>query len=132
MTQLAAAQSYSPDGYWINDKGNSKIQVFKTITGTYAGKLVWLKEPNRDGKPKLDIHNPNDAFKSRPVMGLVILSGLRHEEKNEYGDGKAYDPSSGKTYDCKLTVNTPEQMTLRGFVGFSLIGKSVVWKRTQL
>lgn len=131
MVQLATAQQYLPDGYWINDKANSKIHIFKTTSGAYAGKLVWLKEPNRDGKPKLDIHNPNEALRDRPVMGLIMLTGLRHEEKNEYVDGKAYDPSSGKTYDCKLTVNGPDQMTLRGFVGFSLIGKSVLWKRSQ-
>jgi uncharacterized protein (DUF2147 family) len=130
--QLAAAQNYAPEGYWINDKGNSKIHIFKTTAGTYAGKLIWLKEPNRDGKPKLDVHNPNEALRTRPVMGLVMLTGLRHEEKNDYVDGKAYDPSSGKTYECKLTVNGPDEMTLRGFVGFSLIGKSVIWKRTQL
>jgi len=48
--------------------------------------------------------------------------------KSEYEDGKIYDPPSGKTYTCKAWLEN-DKLHLRGYLGFSLLGKTVVWHR---
>ncbi len=125
------AQSFPIEGVWTTEKGDSKIQFHKS-GGFYSAKLIWFAPKNGEGmETRKDKHNPNEALRTRPLLGINIITGLRHAEKNDYEDGKAYDPSSGKTYSCKVTVNSNKQLTMRGFVGFSLIGKSVIWKRVS-
>jgi uncharacterized protein (DUF2147 family) len=43
-------------------------------------------------------------------------------------DGKIYDPKNGKTYSCKMTLEGNE-LKVRGYVGFSLLGRTTVWTR---
>lgn len=132
VAAAAQAQSLPLEGIWTTEKGDSKIQFYKAGNGAYAAKLTWFVARNgEDMQTKKDKHNPNEALRTRPLLGINIVTGLRHAEKNDYEDGKAYDPSSGKSYSCKVTVNSPAQLTMRGFIGFSLIGKSVIWKRVS-
>lgn len=126
----ASAQSHPIEGFWMSEKEKTKIQFYKAPDGTYAAKLAWFTPPKgEDMRTKVDKHNPNEALRNRPLLGSDILYGLRPAGKNEYEKGKAYDPSSGKNYDCKVTVHSPQKMTMRGFIGFSLIGRSVEWVR---
>jgi uncharacterized protein (DUF2147 family) len=41
--------------------------------------------------------------KNKPVMGLVIIKGLKKDGK-EYNDGKILDPTTGKLYKCFLAL----------------------------
>ncbi|HRP88483.1 MAG TPA: DUF2147 domain-containing protein [Edaphocola sp.] len=116
-------------GYWFNDVKEAKIEIYKAKNGKYYGKIVWLKEPNRDGKPKLDIHNVKESLRTRPVMGLLLLSGFDKKEST-YENGTIYDPKNGKTYSCKITPNGNDKLNIRGYIGISLIGRTTVWTRT--
>jgi uncharacterized protein (DUF2147 family) len=61
-------------------------------------------------------------------MGLDILSGFKFSGGNIWEDGKIYDPKNGKTYSCKMTLEGNE-LKVRGYVGFSLLGRTTVWTR---
>ncbi|MBM4404287.1 MAG: DUF2147 domain-containing protein [Candidatus Cloacimonetes bacterium] len=119
-------------GVWFNGGKTSKIEIFRTTAGNYAGRIVWLKEPNdAKGKPKVDHKNPNDALQSRPLIGLVIVTGLEYKGKSNYGGGKIYDPKSGNTYSSKGELVDHNTLKLRGYIGVSLIGRTDTWTRTQ-
>lgn len=111
---------------WYNQEKTAKIQVFKATDGKFYGKIVWLKEPDRNGKPKMDDNNPNKALKTQPIMGLQILKGFKKEDDNLYEDGTIYDPKNGKTYSCKIT-HKGDKLDVRGYVGISLFGRTTVW-----
>jgi len=117
-------------GKWLNKDGEAHIQIYKK-GNTYAGKLSWLKSPNDDGgKPKTDKNNPESKFKSRPILGLEILNGFVYN--NQVWDyGKIYDPKSGKTYSCKLSLDGANKLNVRGYVGFSMLGRTDVWSRVK-
>lgn len=69
-------------GKWVNPSGEGQVEIYKK-GDKYNGKLVWIKDPNDDnGKPKLDIKNPNSSLRSRPVMGLEILKNFVFEDGN--------------------------------------------------
>jgi hypothetical protein len=55
-------------GTWLTDDGASRVEVAATQaadgSAVYNGKVVWLKEPTRDGKPMLDAHNGDAALRS--------------------------------------------------------------------
>lgn len=128
--QLSIAQSKDDIlGKWLNSSGEGQIEIFKK-GDKYFGKLVWIKEPNENGKPKVDIKNPNANLRSKPILGLEIVKDFVYEDK-EYVDGKVYDPKTGKTYSGKMTLEGTNKLNMRGFIGISLIGRTEAWKRVK-
>jgi len=117
-------------GKWVNATGEAHIDIFKKGE-KYFGKIVWLKDPNDEkGKPKTDYKNPDPALTSRPTLGLEILKNFKYEE-GKWKGGKIYDPKTGKTYSCTITPKGTNLISIRGYIGISLIGRSESWKRIK-
>ena len=123
-------------GVWYNQEKDARIEIFK-CGEKYCGKIVWLKEPNypagskegAPGTPKVDNNNPAPALRTRPVMGLQIVHDFVFVGDSLWKNGTVYDPKNGKTYSGKITLVSPGQLNLRGFIGISLIGRTAVWTR---
>ena len=67
--------------------------------------------------------------KDKPIEGMVVMWGFE-----KYGDmwkkGTILDPKTGKEYRSQLTLkDNGEKLKVRGYVGFSWIGRSQVWIR---
>jgi len=123
---LVSAYSYAQDitqGTWYNEEKTGKIQFFKQ-GDKINGKIVWLKEPNENGKPRLDKENPDAKLKTRSILGLMNLKNFKTTGKGTWEDGEVYDPKNGKTYSCKMSLVSPTQLDVRGFIGISIIGRT--------
>lgn len=117
-------------GNWLNATGEAQIQIF-TSGNKYFGKLVWLKESlNEKGVPKNDRHNPDTELMNRPLIGLFILKGFVFN-KSVWDGGSVYDPKTGKTYDCRISLKDPNTLNVRGFVGVSILGRTENWTRVK-
>jgi uncharacterized protein (DUF2147 family) len=127
-TQLVKAQSDKIEGIWLNEEKDAKIQIYKARDGKFYGKIIWLKEPTKNGKPKTDEKNPKQNLKNQPLVDLIILKGFEMDG-NSYEDGTIYDPNNGKTYDCKMTYKG-KTLSIRGYIGISLFGRTTVWERS--
>jgi len=115
-------------GKWLTAKGKSVVEVYH-CGDAYCGKIVWLKEPlNKEGKEKLDTKNPDESLRGRKIMGLEILTGLQYKGPNKWGGGRIYDPDKGKTYKCKAWMEG-KNLKFRGYIGFSLLGRTTTWTR---
>ena len=123
----AYCQSDKIEGTWFNDVKDAKIQIYKSGDGKFYGKIIWLKDPVKNGKPKLDEKNKNEKLQKQPIVGLVILKGFE-KDGDTYEDGTIYDPENGKTYDCKITYKG-KTLSIRGYVGISMFGRTTVWER---
>ncbi|QNL48870.1 DUF2147 domain-containing protein [Olivibacter sp. SDN3] len=118
-------------GKWQNPSGEGRIEISKE-GDNFFGKLYWLKEPNdENGQPKKDSKNPDKEKQSRPIQGLQILQGFVDKGKGSYEDGTIYDPKSGKTYSCKMTLKDQNKLDIRGYVGVSLLGRTETWTRVK-
>jgi len=122
LSTLSFAQDIT-QGTWYNQEKSGKIQFFKQ-GDKYFGKIVWLKEPNEAGKPRIDKQNPDEKLRTRPLIGLVNLKNFKQEDKDSWEDGEVYDPKNGKTYSCKMTLTSPTTLDVRGFIGLSIIGRT--------
>ncbi len=135
---LFGAASFAQDenkvvGVWLTQDGDSKVTVSRDTKGKFNGQITWLKEPMKDGKPKVDYNNPDPKLQSRPTMGLKLLEGFVYDkDDNEWVDGTIYDPKSGKTYSCYMWFEKdPNILHVKGFIGFAVIGKEVQWTRSK-
>lgn len=117
-------------GQWYTENNESLVEIYKN-NGKYYGKIIWLKEPNRNSKPKLDEKNPDDKLKERPIIGLNILKDFVFDGSNEWNDGKIYDPKSGKTYSCYIKFEGTDKLKIRGYIGISLLGRTTYWTRKK-
>ena len=119
-------------GNWKNGEGTGIIQIYKTKTGHYAGKIIWLKEPidPETGKPKLDKRNPDKSKQLTPTLGLVNIWGFIFDEDDKmWIDGTIYDPKTGKEYSCKAEMKKNNVLEVRGYIGVSIFGRTDTWTR---
>ncbi|MBM3434971.1 MAG: DUF2147 domain-containing protein [Bacteroidetes bacterium] len=128
------AQDFKADdilGIWFNEEKDAKIEMYKQ-NNKYYGKVVWLNEPNEPatGLPKLDDENDDELLRSRPVMGLVLANDFVWQGDGLYEDGDIYDPKNGSTYSCYMKFESRTQLKVRGYIGFSIIGRTTYWTRT--
>ena len=123
-----AASADDVVGIWLTVGGKSHVQITQA-GGQYSGNLIWLKEPLRNGKPKMDDKNPDAKLRTRPLVGLSLLSGFTFKN-GEWVNGKIYNPEDGKTYACQMKLKNANTLEVRGYVmGMTALGKTQVWTR---
>ena len=67
-------------------------------------------------------------YKNKELTGIVILKDLVQKDKN-YEDGEITDPENGKTYSCYVKLENTNKLKIRGYIGFSLLGRTEYWYR---
>jgi uncharacterized protein (DUF2147 family) len=113
-------------GTWLTDGGDSKVEV--TRSGSrYAGRIVWLKETERDGKPVRDANNSDAALRDRPVMGLEVLSGFIYASNGVWSGGTAYAPRKGRSFPAELSVTRDGRLDIK--VKDGIFSKHLYWTR---
>ncbi|MGB1017631.1 MAG: DUF2147 domain-containing protein [Chitinophagales bacterium] len=119
-------------GTWFNTAKDGKVEIYKSGE-KFFGQIVWLKEPldENTGKPKTDLNNPNDANHQDAIIGLKVLKNFEYKGNGVWENGKIYDPENGKTYSCKMTLKDNNQLDVRGYIGFSLLGRTENWTRAK-
>ena len=120
--------SESIEGVWIaaDDDGLIEIRINDgLLSGVIAGSL---SDPERKNPARHDDLNPDPDLRERPLLGLAIFSGLQASGSNKW-KGEVYDPNSGKTYKCTVTLVDTDTVKIRGYIGFSLLGRTEEWTR---
>ena len=112
-------------------KEPAKIEIYKAGE-KYYGKIVWLKYPEENGKPRVDTNNPDKTKRSQQIIGLIILRGFKFDGSSEWEDGKIYDPENGKNYSCYLSLKDKNTLKVGGYVGISWPGRTEIWIKTLL
>ena len=123
--------SQSVTGKWktIDDEtGQAKsiVEIFEK-----SGKIYGKVHEIFDEKHKNDICKEcTGEDKNKLIQGMTILKGLV-KDGEEYSNGKIIDPKNGKTYKCTIKLENKDKLKVRGYIGFSLIGRSQYWVRVK-
>jgi uncharacterized protein (DUF2147 family) len=140
---LAAPASGTPEpegnrdirGLWVDHREGDRRKVavwIEDCDGLLCGRIYWLKKPlSAGGAPKRDRHNPDAALRDRPLCGLPILTGFRRVEEDQWSAGRIYNPNDGRTFSSTIHLEPDGSLQVRGYVGFTLFGKTVVWVRPR-
>ena len=130
LAPLASAFAQDVVGKWKLEDGTAIVEVYQQ-GDVYNGKIVWLQTPTEaDGSPAVDDLNPDPKLRTREVLGLNMLHGLK-KDGSKYAGGKIYDPGNGKTYNCSMQVEG-DVLKVRGSLDArGLIGRTMDWFRVK-
>lgn len=109
-------------GFYWSPKKDAKIEIYLK-DGYYFGKFVWAATPRKD------IKNPDKSLQNRDIVGLEFLSKFTFED-GVYNGGEIYDPETGKTYSCKMSLDNTK-LKVRGYLGISLFGRTEYFERIK-
>ncbi len=119
-------------GKWktIDDEtGNEKsiVEIYKAENGKAYAKILQLLE---EGKEDNICDNCDGANKNQPIKGMEIIDGLTKDD-DEWNSGNILDPKTGKEYKCILELEETDKLKVRGYIGFSLLGRTQYWYRVK-
>jgi len=119
-------------GRWMSSDNKLEVEVYKTGK-EYKGKVVWIDDSDDKNRPmnvRCDWKNPDEALRSRKIIGLVVMYGLVYnEEHHNWQGGKIYDPSSGKDWNAKACITKEGYLKVRGYWSFDLLGKDILFRK---
>ena len=123
--------SQSVKGTWktIDDKtgkARSFVEIYES-NGKLYGKVIKITDPN---KQDVKCTKCKGDKKNKPLIGLNVIEGLE-KDGDVWEDGKITDPDTGKEYSCKIELDGKDKLKVRGFIGFSLLGRTQVWQRAN-
>lgn len=103
-------------GTWRLSNGDVTVRI-APCGGRLCGYVVALARPlDKAGKPKVDHENPNPSLRSRPVMGLQILSNMQAKRDGSW-TGTIYNADDGNTYSAYLSLQGGSTMKVKACVG---------------
>jgi uncharacterized protein (DUF2147 family) len=117
-------------GIWktIDDEDGtvkSHVSIYES-NGKLYGKVVKLINPE-----KTFCSACKGGKKDKPIEGMIIMWDLVEDQSNLWIGGKILDPKNGKVYKCKIELKDSKTLSVRGFIGFSLLGRSQSWYRVE-
>jgi uncharacterized protein (DUF2147 family) len=124
------ADLQSPVGLWktVDDKTGKPRALVRVYLqdGKYFGKIEQSFTPGAESRV---CSVCTDERKDQPIIGLLIIRNVTLHD-GEYGGGDILDPDSGSVYRCKFHLEQGGTvLVVRGFIGFSLLGRSQTWQR---
>ena len=122
-------QTNEIEGVWITQddetgKKKSEVLLYRS-DGKLYGKILNLLLEEDKGKLCVNCKGKN---KNLAIEGMVIVEGLELNGKT-WEEGTILDPKSGKTYSCYITFDDDNTLKVRGYIGFSLLGRTQKWIR---
>jgi uncharacterized protein (DUF2147 family) len=124
------SDSTSPVGVWktFDDKsGNARaiVRIYEQ-DGKLFGRIEQSFVPGAEHRVCVPC---TDERKNQPIIGLVIIRNIK-PDGNEFAGGDILDPESGSVYRCKMHLEQGgTRLILRGYIGFSLLGRTQTWQR---
>lgn len=124
-----SSHSQSILGKWktIDDetgKERSIVEIYQ-VEGKIYAKIIKLLEKGEENKVCEKCRGDN---KNKPLKGMVIINGLT-KDGNEWNGGRILDPKTGNEYKCYLTLENPDKLKVRGYLGFALLGRTQYWHK---
>jgi len=124
------ANETAVSGRWLSGDGDGWIRLELTADGLVG--YIDGSPNTQEGDPiRRDENNPDLTLRGRPLKSLAVLTGFEYDGENRWVNGIIYDPNSGNTYKATVTLADNDTLKVRGYVGFSLFGRTETWTRVH-
>src|SRR5262249_34413407 len=127
VTGSALGEDAGVVGIWMTEHRDAKIRI-APCGPALCGAIVWLAKPaDEAGRPLADVNNPDAGTRSRPLIGLTILSGMT--KSGDEWRGRIYNSDDGKDYDVRLSLIDAGHASIKGCVLGGLFCGGETWTR---
>jgi len=133
LSALAQVEGGSPVGLWrtIDDntgRPRALVRLFEK-DGRVFGRIEKGLALEAESDPVCSACT--DERRGLPKIGLVIIRNMQRDG-DVWSGGDILDPDNGKVYRCRLrVVDDDRSLEVRGFIGFSLLGRTQMWERAD-
>ena len=121
--QQAPTPSPAQAGRWVTESGNLEVDI-APCGEAWCGTVTQVLANRSMSAPGETM----DAADKRPALGMKILTDLRPADDGTLS-GDIYNRENAKTYSVRLTMDGPQQMLVRPYIGLPLFGKTQLWHR---
>jgi uncharacterized protein (DUF2147 family) len=128
----SAAYAADPTGTWSTEDSEARIAIAH-CGPAFCGHIVALRQP-RDpdtGQPKTDAHNRDQRLRSRPLLGVTIVIGMRPDGAPGHWSGHVYNPEDGGIYPAAISMQNGRSLTLRGCMMKGVLCRGQTWTRVK-
>jgi uncharacterized protein (DUF2147 family) len=117
------AQAATPiTGKWVTDDQKAIVTI-QPCGSALCGHVTRLLKVTA-GVPKTDVRNPDPALRSRPMLGLAVLTEFT--DSGSDWRGKIYSPEEGKTYKSIVSRNPDGTLKVKGCISFFC--RTLIWR----
>jgi uncharacterized protein (DUF2147 family) len=109
-------------GTWFTANQTSEIAIVK-CGDAYCGTIQSLKTPKNDEK------NPDPSLRSRPLVGVQVLTNFHYTDANTWIGGTLYGPERGKEFPATLVLASPDSLDIKVKAG--MMSKTITWTREK-
>ncbi len=101
---FAETQATGPEGLWALPKNKLTVEIKTCDVDKLCGTISKIRKPlDKNGKPKLDKENPDPSLRSRPIIGLPIMTDMKRVGDGKWV-GKIYNADDGSTYRAEARL----------------------------
>jgi len=113
-------------GEWLVEDGTAQVRVV-SCTDSVWGVISWTK-----GEPGLDTRNPDPEKRTRSVLGMPILLGMKPSADHPGRfDGEVYNAEEGDNYISHISLSSPDVLRIEGCVLGGWICGGQDWTRVK-
>ena len=121
MPSLAGAGSQQ--GLWVLDDRSTVVEIMQ-CENHLCGRIVGVAGPSRKGAFAPDGRRIAAGESRRPLCGSLVFDGFREAGGAQYSGGRLFNPEDGRFYDATATVESPDAIRVRGYIGAEMFGRT--------
>jgi uncharacterized protein (DUF2147 family) len=125
-------QEPSAAGLWEKVDASGRPEAWFRISecgGVYEGQIVKIFSKPGEDPSQWRCSKCEGGQRDAPVLGITFIKDMQRNGLS-YENGTILDPRDGSVYQARMELSPDgNRLTVRGYLGISLLGQSQVWRR---
>lgn len=114
---VSTAHASEVTGEWWTPGFNARVRI-EPCGDAWCGQIVWAWDDQ-----------PQGIADSRPLVGQIVISGMKLASPGRWTGGRLYNPEDGRSFSGSMTLKGAKNLVLEGCV--LIFCQKQVWRREE-